>query len=72
MGVELSRVERYSGWAYTTEASSSTAVKLRSAWMPPAVAQAPIETRNREDCRTSWMRSASWGVVTDPSTRETS
>src|SRR6266851_10025704 len=40
--------------------------------MPPAVAQAPIVTRNFEARRTWWMRSASWGVVMDPSTSERS
>ena len=43
----------YSGWAYTTERNSSTSAKLRSAWMPPAVAQAPIVTSRRDACRTS-------------------
>ena len=72
MGVDSSRVLMYSGWAYTTEVNSSTSLKLRSAWMPPAVAQAPMVTRKREARRTSWMRSASWGVVIEPSTSERS
>ena len=33
--------------------NSSTSAKLRSAWMPPAVAQAPIVTRDFEARRTS-------------------
>src|SRR6478672_6968154 len=40
--------------------------------MPPAVAQAPMVTRKRDMRRTSWMRSASCGVVIDPSTSERS
>ena len=35
----------YSGRAYTTEMNSFTSRKLRSAWMPPAVAHAPMVTR---------------------------
>src|SRR6478672_7806004 len=52
--------------------NSRTSAKLRSAWMPPAVAQAPIVTRKRDILRTSWMRSASCAVVIEPSTRERS
>ncbi len=54
------------------ERYSATSAKLRSAWMPPLVAQAPIVTKRREALRTSWMRSASAVVVTEPSTSETS
>src|SRR5271165_6578972 len=54
------------------EVNSFTSLKLRSAWMPPAVAQAPIVTRNLEARRMPWMRSASCGVVMEPSTRERS
>jgi hypothetical protein len=42
--------------------------KFRSAWMPPAVAQAPMEISRRERARISRMRSASSAVVIDPST----
>jgi hypothetical protein len=45
---------------------------LRSAWIPPAVAQAPIAMSRRERARMSRMRSASCGVVIEPSTIETS
>jgi hypothetical protein len=45
---------------------------LRSAWMPPAVAQAPSVTSSPERARMSRMRSASCSVVTDPSTNEMS
>ena len=38
----------------------------------PAVAQAPMVMSTRERSRTSLMRSASWAVVTDPSTSDTS
>ena len=37
-----------------------------------AVAHAPMVTSLPEASRMSWMRSASWGVVIDPSTSETS
>ena len=40
--------------------------------MPPAVAQAPIVTSAFETRRTSWIRSASCGVVIEPSTMERS
>jgi hypothetical protein len=40
--------------------------------MPPAVAHAPIATRNRDRARMSRMRSASCRVVIEPSTIETS
>jgi len=45
---------------------------LRSAWIPPAVAHAPMVTRIRDWSRIRRMRSASCGVVIDPSTSETS
>src|SRR5271167_967420 len=54
------------------EMNCLTSLKLRNAWIPPAVAQAPIVTRNFEFRRTCWMRSASCGVVMDPSTSERS
>jgi hypothetical protein len=37
--------------------------------MPPDVAQAPIVTSSFELSRSLRMRSASWGVVIEPSTR---
>src|ERR1035441_5166214 len=40
--------------------------------MPPAVAHAPIVTRNFEARRMPWILSASCAVVIDPSTRERS
>lgn len=40
--------------------------------MPPAVAQAPIVTRNRDCARTARMRSRSAAVVIDPSTSDRS
>ena len=40
--------------------------------MPPAVAHAPMVTSRRDACRTSWIRSASPGVVMDPSTSDRS
>ena len=43
-----------------------------SAWMPPAVAQAPMVTSFRDCARMSRIRSASWGVLTEPSTSERS
>src|SRR5262245_34591845 len=52
--------------------NSLTSLKLRNDCMPPAVAQAPIVTRNREARRTCWIRSSSCGVVTEPSTSERS
>jgi len=36
--------------------------------MPPALAQAPMLTSTFETRRTAWMRSASCGVVIEPST----
>ena len=51
---------------------SSTSAKFRSAWMPPEVAQAPIVTSLRDFARTSLIRSASSGVVIEPSTSERS
>src|SRR5689334_11531153 len=72
MGVTSPSVEMKPGWAYTMPRNSSTSAKLRRAWMPPAVAQAPIVTRTWEAARTAWMRSASAGVVIEPSTSDTS
>ena len=46
--------------------------KFLSAWIPPAVAQAPIVISAFDLRRTSRIRSASCGVVIEPSTRETS
>ncbi len=46
--------------------------KLRSAWMPPEMAQAPIVTSYRDSSRTRWMRRSSSGVVIEPSTSERS
>ena len=40
--------------------------------MPPEVAHAPMVTRNLDACRTSRMRSASCGVVIEPSTSDRS
>ena len=40
--------------------------------MPPAVAHAPIVTRNRDAARTRWIRSASCGVPIEPSTSDRS
>jgi hypothetical protein len=40
--------------------------------MPPAVAQAPITTSLPDCSRISRMRWASWAVVIEPSTSETS
>ena len=51
---------------------SSTSAKFRSAWIPPEVAQAPIVTSRRDLARTSLIRSASSGVVIEPSTSERS
>jgi hypothetical protein len=53
-------------------AYSRTSAKFRSAWTPPEVAQAPMVTRNRESARICRMRSASPGVVIEPSTNDTS
>src|SRR3990172_11346180 len=52
--------------------NSFTSLTLRSAWMPPAVAQAPIVTRSFDAVRIARMRSASFAVVIEPSTRERS
>ena len=41
-GVEVARVWMNSGLAYTAAVNSATSAKLRSAWTPPAVAQAPM------------------------------
>ena len=54
------------------DVNSRTSAKLRSAWMPPAVAQAPIVTRRFDCARTSRIRSASSRVVTEPSTSDRS
>jgi len=72
IGVEVASVFRYSGLGYTAAAYSPTSAKFRRAWMPPAVAQAPIVTRRRERRRTRRIRSASAGVVIEPSTSERS
>ena len=45
IGVDRSSVRMYSGRAYTAWRNSRTSPKFRRAWMPPAVAQAPIVTR---------------------------
>jgi hypothetical protein len=54
------------------EMKSLTSLKLRSAWMPPAVAQAPMVKSLLDARRIAWIRSASWGVVIDPSTSDRS
>src|ERR1043166_684546 len=54
------------------DVKSFTSAKFRSAWIPPDVAHAPIVIRNFEERRTCWIRSASWGVVIEPSTSDTS
>ena len=46
--------------------------QFRSAWMPPEVAQAPMVTRKRHWRRISPIRSTSWAVVIEPSTKPTS
>ena len=46
---------------------SFTSAKFFRAWMPPAVAQAPMVISFFDWARTSLMRSASCGVVIDPS-----
>src|ERR1022692_1317378 len=46
--------------------------KFRSAWMPPVVAHAPMVTSVADCSRIRRMLSASLGVVTEPSTSETS
>ena len=46
--------------------------KFRSAWIPPAFAQAPIVISLPEIRRISRIRSTSSGVETEPSTIETS
>ena len=51
---------------------ASTSATLRSAWMPPLVAHAPIVTSSRLRSRMSRMRSASCAVVMLPSTSVTS
>ena len=72
IGVDVASVSMYCGLAYTAARNSSTSAKLRSACMPPAVAQAPIVISTRDCSRTRWMRSTSSAVVTDPSTSDTS
>jgi hypothetical protein len=49
-----------------------TSAKLRNAWMPPAVAQAPMVTRTPDCSRISRIRRSSAAVVIEPSTSETS
>jgi sulfhydrogenase subunit delta len=49
----------YSGRAYTCRANSFTSPQFRSAWMPPAVAHAPMVTRCLHCARTARIRSAS-------------
>ena len=72
MGVEVASVTTYSGRAYTAARNSATSAKFRRAWIPPDVAHAPMVISIRDCARTRWIRSASWGVVTDPSTSDTS
>ena len=72
IGVEVSSVEMYSGDAYTAATNSPTSAKLRRACTPPAVAHAPIVTSAFDARRTSWIRSASWAVVIEPSTSDRS
>ena len=72
IGVEVASVAMYSGRAYTAARNSATSAKLRSAWTPPEVAHAPMVTSILDCARICWIRAASWGVVTDPSTSETS
>ena len=62
----------YSGRAYTAAVKSATSAKFRSAWMPPAVAHAPMVISVRDCSRICRIRSASCAVVTEPSTSETS
>src|SRR5215468_11579018 len=52
--------------------NSLTLAKFRSAWITPAVAQAPTVTRERDALRTFRIRSASCFVVIDPSTSDRS
>ena len=52
--------------------NSETSAKLRSAWIPPDVAHAPIVMSAPDWRRISWIRSASCGVVIEPSTSERS
>src|SRR3990172_11830599 len=52
--------------------NSFTSLTLRSAGMPPAVAHAPIVTRSFDAVRISRIRSASFAVVIEPSTRDKS
>src|SRR5690348_5186366 len=61
-----------SGCAYTAWVNSRTSLKLRNACTAPAVAHAPMVISVRDCLRTACSRSASCGVVTDPSTRDTS
>ena len=72
IGVDVVSVSMKSGRAYTAWVNSRTSLKLRSAWMPPAVAQAPMVISVRDCLRTACSRSASCGVVTEPSTSDTS
>src|SRR6185437_5414689 len=54
------------------DTNSLTSLKFLNAWMPPAVAHAPIVIRYFDARRTAWIRSASCGVVMDPSTNDRS
>ena len=51
---------------------SFTSRQFRSAWIPPAVAQAPMAISVWQDFLTSRIRSTSWGVLMLPSTSPTS
>ena len=62
----------YSGCAYTTDVNSRTSAKLRSAWIPPAVAQAPIEMTRSEARGPRGCARCRRRVVIDPSTIERS
>jgi hypothetical protein len=42
MGVDSRKVLMYWGVAYTARTNSPTSCQFRSAWMPPAVAHAPM------------------------------
>jgi len=45
IGLTLSSVLTYCGEAYTPPTQACVSCRLRSAWMPPAVAHAPMLTR---------------------------
>ena len=72
IGVDVASVSNVFRAGVDAAVNSATSAKFRSAWMPPAVAQAPIVTRMRDCSRISRIRSASCGVVIEPSTREMS